>query len=38
LQALEELDLPLTTAQWQRIESIAEKIGRRPKGSGRRAR
>jgi hypothetical protein len=28
-------DLPLTTAQWRCLESIAEKIGRRPKGSGR---
>jgi hypothetical protein len=31
-------DLPLTTPQWQCVESIAEKIGWRPKGSGRRAR
>jgi hypothetical protein len=31
-------DLPLTTAQWQCLESIAEKIGWRPKGSGRRRR
>jgi hypothetical protein len=44
LQCLQEMgkctraDLPLTTAQWQCVKSIAEKIGCRPKGSGRRAR
>jgi hypothetical protein len=44
LQCLQEMgkctrtDLPLTTAQWQCLESIAEKIGWRPRGSGRRRR
>jgi hypothetical protein len=31
-------DVPLTTAQWQCVESIAETIGWRPKGSGRQRR
>ena len=44
LQCLQEMckctraDLPLTTAQWQSLESIAEKIGWHPKESGRRRR
>jgi len=44
LQCLQEMgkctraDLPLTTAQWQCLESIAEKIGWKPKESGRRRR
>jgi hypothetical protein len=44
LQYLQEMgkctraDLPLTTAQWRCLESMAEKIGWHPKGSGRRRR